>query len=424
MNAETLRRLVDHAPIVFDTMDRLTLSVGVAVAVLICAAIAALSQPRHQPRRAHQWLMRAGIILAVLGSIVAVTAAAIPDRPAQAAPTATYNARLATVRALTALVVEYRSPAGVWDSLPGLPGWWQSAVDLDDMIAAERALGTHADDWVIAQTYAVTQDTYAEKIIRWRGPYYDDAGWWGVMWLDAYQWTHDRRYLVAAQGVADWLERGRTGSCGGGVEWGDPSDIRHGDQKNSITNTLTVDLDAGLYQVTHRPADLSRALASWRWLRSSDLVQPGRLVADHLDAACHPVGVDWSYTQGMAIRSGMELTAATGDVGYEATADRVADSATTSRGLNPAGVLREPCAPRQCGVNGVEFPGVLMVALGQLGGHHTYLARQALSAYRHDRMVGDDGTDLYGLDWHGPPDMTSPGRQASAVAVFAAALDG
>jgi hypothetical protein len=343
-------------------------------------------------------------------------AAAVPQRPAVAAVTS-FHPRAPATKALAPLVATYRPDAGLWDTVAGEPGWWQSAVAMDDLIAAERALGTHAYDRLLAQTYWQTPDAYLHEFIRWRGPYYDDTGWWGVMWLDAYRWTGQRRYLVAAQGAADWLERGRSPSCGGGVEWGDAK-IRHGSQKNAITDELATTLDAGLYQVTQHPADLRHALASWRWLRRAGLVRPGRLVPDHLDAHCHPVGVRWSYNQGIAIRAGVALTEATGDPGYRRTAASIADAATTSRSLNRHGILREPCAPGRCGHNGAFFAGPNATALAEIGGHHAYLARQAASAYRDDRMVGD----RYGLQWSGPPDVASPGRQASAVALLAAVL--
>jgi hypothetical protein len=404
--------LVDHAPVSFDTTDQLMVACAIAVTLLIGAVILITNRPRE----ARRWIGHACLVVAALVAVGSVTAALLPDRPAMAAP-AVFDARTATASALAQLAAEYRPDAGVWDTIDG-PGWWQSAVAMDDLIQAEQALDTHAYDWMLAQTFQQTPDTYSHKIIRWRGPYYDDAAWWGVAWLDAYNWTGQHRYLVAAQGVAAWLERGRTTSCGGGVEWGDPTDILHGAQKNTITNTLTVTLDAGLYQTTHQAVYLRHAVATWRWLRGTGLVRPGWLVADHLDAHCRPVGVRWSYTQGESITAGLALSQATGDQGYRTTAASIAEAATTNRMLNPSGILREPCAPRLCGHNGDTFAGPYVTALGQVGGHARYLARQADYAYTHDRMVGD----RYGLLGLPHPDRTSSGRQASAVALFATEL--
>jgi hypothetical protein len=410
-------QLVSHSPVAVDTPDRFSVVCAVAITVLIGAVIVATNRP-HRAGGRHRWATRGTLAVAVLASALAIAAAAaLPAGPAVAAATSTtFDPRAATAAALGALVDDYRPEAGVWDSVPGEPGWWQSAVDLDDLIAAEQALDTHAYDSIIATTYQQTPNTYAGKIIRWRGPYYDDAAWWGIAWLDAYTWTGRRAYLTAAQGVGNWLERGRAASCGGGVEWGDPTDIARGAQKNTITNALTAALDAGLYQVTHRSADLRRALASWRWLRGTGLVQPGRLVADHLDGSCRPVGVRWSYTQGMTIRAALALTAATGAPGYRATAASIADAATSSRTLNTAGVLHEPCL--RSDINCPQFAGPYVLALAELGGHDDYLTRQAEAAYHRDRMVGD----RYGLQWAGAPDMSTPGRQASALAALTSTI--
>lgn len=356
------------------------------------------------------------VVAAVLVAAAAVlTVAAAWPSHSDAGPTR-FDARTATESALGGLMADYNPLTGRFTSDP-TAAWWQSAAALDAVVRAEQALGSHAYDGDLIHSYETNLDARVLHIQGYRTNNYDDSGWWALLWLDAYQQTGDKAMLATAEDLDDYLVGGWTSSCGGGVAWGRPW-IRRGPEKGVITNALFVTLSARLASVTGDGTYLARANAAWTWLHSSGLVVPGRLVQDHLDAGCRPVGNRWSYNQGETIEAALAL----GDVNE---ARQLGDAVVSSGALNPGGVLTDVCEPvGKCGVDGPVFKGVLASALGDLNRsladrpYSAWLDRQAETAWTRDRTTGG----LYGLSWRGPVDGTSFSRQASAVALDTATL--
>lgn len=364
--------------------------------------------------------------MALAFAVVAGTAAttAMDSHPADAAQSAFQPAE-ADRAALTALAAMQDPATGLFP-VAGTSAWWSSANDLTALIDAERALGTHQYDGLIARTYALDRD-YEGPQFRNSGPdfrnnYFDDTAWWGLAWLDAYQWTGDRRYLATAQDDDAYVHAARTATCGGGIRWAVPL-IHGGDQENSITNELALELSAQLATVTGRPAYRDDALMDWRWIAASGLIGRDGLVRDHLDVHCRPTGPAWSYNQGTLSAALLSLSMSTGVSGYLTTARRLADAATTSARLNPAGILTDPCEPAGlCGIDGAVLKGASVRGLGALNAalpdhpYSGYLERQATTMYRDDRLAGD----MYGPHWAGPAPWSNPASQGSAVELLTA----
>lgn len=376
-------------------------------------------------------LRRAAAVLALTAAVVASTAAttAMDSHPADAS-TAPFDAPTADRAALIALAKMQDPATGLWP-IAGVTAWWSSANDVTAVVDAERALGTHQYDSLIARTYAIEQD--------WPGPefhnsgpdfknnYYDDTAWWGLAWLDAYRWTGDPRYLATAEDDDAYIQGSgalSSGPCGtGGIRWAVPI-IEHGDQYNAITNELAIELSAQLATLTGRASYRTEALWDWGWLQRSGLIGRDGLVRDHLDASCRPTGPPWSYNQGVLSAALVALAQATSSPTYLTTAHRLADAATSAR-LNPGGILTDPCEPAGvCGIDGGVFKGASVRGLGVLNRalpdhpYSSYLERQAEMMYQHDRLAGD----LYGPHWAGQAPWSNPATQGPAVDLLTATI--
>jgi predicted alpha-1,6-mannanase (GH76 family) len=167
-------------------------------------------------------------------------------------------------------------------------------------------------------------------------------------------------------------------------------------------------------------------LADWSWLQQSGLIGADGLVRDHLDVHCRPTGPAWSYTQG-TMAAGLTALAASGQAGYLAIARHLADAATTSTRLNPAGILTDPCETSGgCAVDGPTFKGAAVRGLGALNRalpDHPYtahLTRQAATMFAGDRLA--DNT--YGQHWTGPAPWANAATQGSAVDLLTATMGG
>jgi predicted alpha-1,6-mannanase (GH76 family) len=367
------------------------------------------------------------VVLAILGAAGLATTAAVDGHPTDATAS-TFAAAGADRAALAGLVDQYSPATGLWP-IAGVSAWWSSANDLTALVDAERALGTHRYDGLIARTYALDRD-YTGLDFRNSGPdfknnYFDDTEWWGLAWLDAYRWTGDRRYLATAEDDDAYAHGARiTTSCGTAIRWAVPI-IQRGDQLGAITNELGLELSAQLTTVTGRSVYRREAVADWVWLQRSGLIGSDGLVRDHLDVSCRPTGPVWSYNQGTLSAGLTALATATGDVSYLSTARRLADAATTSLGLNPGGILFDPCEQTgSCSIDGATFKGADVRGLGALNRalpdhpYTAYLTRQATTAYRGDRLAGDQ----YGQHWAGPAPWSNPASQGSAVDLLTASL--
>lgn len=346
------------------------------------------------------------------------------SHPADAQPS-TFDAQGADRAALTALARMQDPATGLWP-IAGISAWWSSANDVTAVVDAERALGTHQYDGLIAATYRLDRD-YEGPQFRNNGPdfknnYFDDTAWWGLAWLDAYRWTGVRAYLLTAMDDDAYVHAARTTTCGGGIQWAQPI-IKGSDQQNAITNELALELSAQLATVTGRATYRDESLMDWRWIQQSGLIGSDGLVRDHLDVHCHPTGPAWSYNQGTLSAALLSLSMSTGVSGYLSTARQLADAATTSPTLNPGGVLADPCeAPGLCGIDGSVFKGAAVRGLGELNRalpdhpYSGYLERQAAAMFARDRLAGG----MYGPHWAGAAPWANPASQGSAVELLTA----
>jgi predicted alpha-1,6-mannanase (GH76 family) len=321
-----------------------------------------------------------------------------------------YQARAAAgVRELQHWYVHHR---GVWKTT----GWWQSANALTALVRYIRHTGDEHHHRDIEHTFRRAQRSNRNFI----NMFYDDCGWWGLAWVDAYDLTGEGRYLDAARTIFANNRGGWDDTCGGGLWWNTERSY-----KNAITNELFFTLAALLHQRT--PGDqeyLSWAERGWEWIAARALVGPDGLINDGLTNACvNNNGPTWTYNQGVVLGGLAALFDITGDREYLRHGEFIAD-ATLSRLTSPQGILTEPCETAGCNADQTQFKGIFARHL------YEFYLRARKREYRDFLLVNADSIwennrnhrDQFGLRWGGPFDEADASRQSSALEVLVAAV--
>ncbi|MFF4709546.1 glycoside hydrolase family 76 protein [Streptomyces sp. NPDC001288] len=338
-------------------------------------------------------------------------------------------ARPAPTRARAAadtLMASYDPYNGWWPS-----SWWNSAAALTAVVDFARTSGTHDYDWVVARTFDRNKGVFAagtRSSDAIEGDFVsravDDSAWWAIAWIDAYDYTHDTRYLDEAVTIADYVQQyWDTGTCGGGVWWD-----RERTYKNAVTNGQYLWLTTALHQrLAGDTVWLRRAKTSAAWYRAAGLIGPAGLVNDGLTSSCANNGSTvWSYNQGLAIGGFTELWRSTGDASLLATARTLADAAIAGQPLTVGGVLTESCdvGSASCDDNQKQFKGIFVRNLADLASatgaaaYRSYLQKQADTLWARDRT----SLNALGERWAGTgPNQTDWRTQASALQALTAA---
>lgn len=328
--------------------------------------------------------------------------------------------------AADALLASYQTNEGWWHS-----SWWNSAVALTSVIDFADRSGRHDYDWVIARTFEQNRGVFPAGVRssdaiegHFISRAIDDAAWWAVAWIAAYDYTGERRYLDEAVTITDYVHQfWDPGTCGGGVWWD-----RERTYKNAVTNGLYLWLTTSLHE--HLAGDTvwgGRAATAADWYLASGMINTAGLVNDGLTRGCANNGQTvWSYNQGLAIGAFTQLWRSTGNGRYLDTATRLADAAISSPVLTRDGILTESCdlATNSCDDNQKQFKGIFMRHLADLAdatgsaSYRTYTERQADSIWAKNR----DSLNRLGQRWSGTTPNPSDWRtQASALEALTAA---
>jgi predicted alpha-1,6-mannanase (GH76 family) len=303
--------------------------------------------------------------------------------------------------------------------------WWTSANQIETVIDYHRETGDATYFDVIDNTFSKNSSNDFDHF-----GYYDDDGWWGIVWVKAYDLTHDAKYLDMAKTIFARMTIGWTDDeCGGGVYWASPKAGAVGNSsKNAIPNSLFLQLAAKLHLRT--PGDsgpgsyLDWAEREWAWFQNTGMIDQDNLVIDSLDnlTDCNPVGPKFTYNQGVLIGALVDLAQAKNDPTLLDQAMVLAQAGMTLM-LAENGILRDPpCGGDIC----VQFKGVLMRNLRQL-----YRARPTAELLHFLRRHSDHlwNSDVrneqyqFGWEWHLPFDNTpTAGRQSSALDALIAAI--
>jgi len=234
--------------------------------------------------------------------------------------------------------------------------------------------------------------------------YFDDNGWWGIAFLDAYRITHDQRYVKDAQkafrflDVAGWDEKG-----GGGFWW----ETKHL-HKTAEPLAAGVLIGARLYQATHDRSYLRKARL-WLGWANSRAWNKGRGLYQRSESD----DTVMSYVEGLMAAANAELCKITKEQGYCSRAELVARNSLPAFGVDLS------WSPRY---DAVALYGFLnLYALDRDPSWYSFAYHNAQRALANSK----DDKGLYLNDWDGTPRTTDDqlqgqiGTYAATLSVFA-----
>jgi len=369
---------------------------------------------------------------AALLGLVALAVCLVPAAAAHASPAkkTAVSASTAVARARVAADVLMSSydPDKAW--FPS--SWWNSAVALETIGDYMQRTGDKRYLPQLENTFEKDQGTFPAGVLsgdpllgNFTSRAIDDSEWWGLTWLEAYDLTHQMKYLDMSIKIADYVYGyWDTSTCGGGVWWNAERTY-----KNAVTNGLWIRLTAELHNRIHNDKLwLGRSTTAWSWFVGSGMINSQGLVNDDLNDNCTNNGQTvYSYNQGLAIGAGLELWRATKNPEILATVRSLASAAMTSSALTSNGILTESCdaTDQTCDDNGKQFKGIFMrywtdlVDTTHNAKYTAFLDEQAESIWNNDR----DAANRLGTRWSGATSDDHPNvfdwrTQASALSAL------
>jgi predicted alpha-1,6-mannanase (GH76 family) len=202
---------------------------------------------------------------------------------------------------------------------------------------------------------------------------------------------------------------------------------------------LYIELAAGLAARTgpdQSPGYLSRAEEGWDWFFSVGLVDSNYLVYDGVNKtdSCKPVGLQFTYNQGVILGAAAELYKATGNETYLEQAALLANASTAAGSpvTTDQGILHDYCdLSGSCDQTIAMFKGAYMRGLRklQLASPHDnwkdFITTNAQSIWNNDLDFEDSNGASecnLGTDWTGPYTTANAVTQGAALDALIAAL--
>jgi hypothetical protein len=315
----------------------------------------------------------------------------------------------------------YQADTGLYASPAG---WWNAANAITVLADYERVANDTTYISAIANTFAKAQ-TGSSGHPHFTNNFYDDTGWWGLAWIDAYDLTRNSAYLSMAQTIFTYMTGGwDTTTCGGGMWW----NTAHA-YKNAITNELFLTMAAKLANRTSGAVSagyLAWAQREWSWFLASGMINANGLINDGLNAsnpnACvNNDGVVWSYNQGVVLGGLVELSEAASDPTLITRAQSIANAV-----LSPnSGMLTSARILVDHGVSGGDAPQFKGIFLRNLMALYVVAPSAQLKSFTDANAdsiwTKDNSENRFGAFWQGPVDSTDATRQTSALDALIAA---
>jgi hypothetical protein len=210
--------------------------------------------------------------------------------------------------------------------------------------------------------------------------YFDDAGWWGVAYLDAYRATGNRRWLWDAGRALSWIDGFGWDKTGGGTWW----DTSHS-KKTSEPLAAAAKIAATLYDVTGKAyyLKIAQRYIGWADAKTRNARQSNLYGRSDTD------GTVMDYVQGMMIDADLQLCEALKARSWCAKAET----------LGKASVKEFPALANWAPETDVIYERALLDLYAHDGNPRWYAVAYANGASAKAKSRGPDGT--WGLKWDG-----------------------
>ena len=167
----------------------------------------------------------------------------------------------------------YHTDTGLFDK----NDWWTSGNELEAVIDYTRETGDQQYVGDIENTFVKNEKSKFDRY-----GFYDDDGWWAIVWIKAYELRHEQKYLDMAKTILARMASSWDDKCGGGIYW-----RKQKDKKNAIPNSLFMQTAAKLHRLTPGDAGagsyLDWAERTWTWFKASGLITANKQVVDTLN---------------------------------------------------------------------------------------------------------------------------------------------
>lgn len=321
----------------------------------------------------------------------------------------------------------YNENTGLWETT----SWWNGANVLTALIKYGQNTGDESLKKVVENTFRKTKEfevpAQGEKEAwickNYINDYYDDEGWWALAWLDAWQWTGDKKYLEMSRVIFSDMTTGWNDDCGGGLLWKKGLSYK-GTISNGLTFTLATRLHLAETGHINGRSCLQWSMDIWKWMMNSELVNNKGLMQDGVrnkDGKCELVKSIWTYNQGVVLSGLVNLHKITGEEYYLNSAHNLAKSAIKNM-VDEDGVLKEiNCEPNKCNGDAEQFKGIFMRHLGVLNTccpqkeYDLFLRKNTEAIWKQSMQKGES---LPGVCWNAYSERVSAATVSSALDAF------
>lgn len=152
--------------------------------------------------------------------------------------------------------------------------------------------------------------------------FYDDNEWIAIVFLDAYNRTHQNKYLEKSKMIYRFIRSGTDTVAGGGVYW------KEGDKKtkNTCSNGPAILVALQLYKITKQAEYLKTAITIYNWT-NQHLQSPDGLYYDNIEIPTLKIGKAlYTYNTGTMLQANALLYQITKSRKYLIEAQRIAKS--------------------------------------------------------------------------------------------------
>ena len=301
--------------------------------------------------------------------------------------------------------------------------WWNSANDLTAL--ANLAILDPSYEAIVQPVIQTAFEKAPESqgILTFQNDWYDDEGWWALLWISMYDLTKTPMYIYEAEALFRDMALAWPTPCGGGIWWD-----RAQTYVASISNELFLSLAAHLAnRVETAESKASYVNWAWKelnWFEHANLINEYGDVIDGIDLhGCTRNHTDvFTYNQGVILGGLVELNKATGDASLLDMAQSIADAAMRNL-TNENGILLEK-GTKDEGAAFAQFKGIFIRNLQLLQSAAPKLRNAAFIRRNADSIINNamnHEDHLIAPAWEGPFRDPNMGAQGSGLDALVAA---